>query len=355
MSVVISHTKGLCCHKPGEKLTVESIPVRAPQDDDVGLRVDYCGICHSDLHYANGDWKSRCLPLTPGHEIVGTVISVGSKVSKFKEGDYVAVGCMVNSCGTCPQCKAGCENFCEKGNTLTFGSIDPKWDGKQYTRGGYSRNLVVDEKFCLTVPKNLHAAGTAPLLCAGITVYSPLKRFGSGSGKKVGVVGLGGLGHMAVLIAKAMGASVTLFSRSMSKYEEASSLGFDDYCVSTSEEEMTKRAGTLDIIIDTVPYVHDCNPYVAALAPKGTLVVVGYLGPFTPELNSGPLVRRNKAVAGSLIGGIKETQEMIDFCAKHDISAVVEVIKPEDVNDAYKRLLKGDVKYRFVIDNKYLD
>lgn len=320
---------------------------RDPRPDDVTLEVLYCGVCHSDLHNARNDWGFSSYPVVPGHEIIGRVTAVGSTVTKFKVGDTVGVGCMVDSCFGCDPCDSGEEQYCPH-CVYTYGHVDPK-DGR-ITYGGYSERMVVTERFVLKVPDGLDLAGAAPLLCAGITTWSPLRHWNVGKDSKVAVVGLGGLGHMALKFAKALGADVTLFTRSPGKEADARRLGADHIVLSTDAMAMAAVEGRFDLIVDTVPYVHDVNPYIPTLAVSGTLVLVGYLGPLDPALNTAPLVMRRKAVAGSLIGGIRETQEMLDFCGKHGIIADIETIRMDEINDAYERMLRSDVKYRFVID-----
>lgn len=315
---------------------------------DVEIEILYCGVCHSDLHTARNDWGGTMYPAVPGHEIVGKVIKVGREATKFKAGDLAAVGCMVDSCMTCESCKNDLEQYCLNGFTGTYNGKD-KHSGAQ-TFGGYSEKVVVDEHFVLKVPDNLDLPGVAPLLCAGITTWSPLRHWKVDKGSKVAVVGLGGLGHMALKLAHALKAEVTLFSRTPGKIEDAKRLGADHVIISTDDARMQSVKGKFDVIIDTVPYVHDVNPYVATLHHSGTLVLVGYLGDITPVLNSSPMVIGRKAVAGSLIGGIAETQEMLDFCGEHHIVSDIEIIKMQDINKAYERMLKSDVKYRFVID-----
>ena len=277
---------------------------------------------------------------------------MGSGVTKFKAGDSAAVGCMVDSCRTCANCKKDLEQYCLHGSVGTYNGKDHHLGG--HTFGGYSEKIVVDEAFVLKVPENLDLAATAPLLCAGITTWSPLRHWKVGKGSKVGVVGLGGLGHMAIKLAKGLGAEVKLFSRSPEKIQDALDLGADEVIMSTDEEQMKKVSGYFDLIIDTVPYVHDLNPYVQTLAVSGTLVLVGFLGPLEPMLNTAPIVLGRKSIAGSLIGGIAETQEMLDFCGEHQIVSEIEMIKMNEINHAYNRMLKSDVKYRFVIDMKSL-
>jgi uncharacterized zinc-type alcohol dehydrogenase-like protein len=315
---------------------------------DIEIEILYCGVCHSDLHTARNDWGFTTYPVVPGHEIVGKVTKVGSGVTKLKVGDLAAVGCLVDSCHTCDNCKHDLEQYCTTGWIGTYGSPDKHLGGM--THGGYSEKIVVDEHFVLKVPANLDLAATAPLLCAGITTWSPLRHWKVGKGSKVAVVGLGGLGHMAIKLAKGLGAEVTLFSRTPNKEKDALELGADFVVISTDDAHMSTVGGKFDLIIDTVPYVHDVNPYVGTLKTNGTLVLVGYLGPLDPFLNSVPMILGRKTVAGSLIGGIAETQEMLDFCGEHNIVSEIEIIKMQDINEAYERMLKSDVRYRFVID-----
>lgn len=315
---------------------------------DVEIEILYCGVCHSDLHTARNDWGGTKYPAVPGHEIVGQITRVGSEVGKFKVGDLAAVGCMVDSCKTCANCQKDLEQYCLNGFTGTYNGNDKHL--QQQTFGGYSEKVVVDEHFVLSVPENLDLAAVAPLLCAGITTWSPLRHWKVGKGSKVAVVGLGGLGHMALKLAHALGAEVTLFSRSEGKVKEAKSLGADQVIISTDDDQMSSVQNTFDLIIDTVPYVHDLNPYIATLHASGTLVLVGFLGELEPALNTAGMVIGRKAVSGSLIGGIAETQEMLDFCGKHNIVSEIEMIKMQDINEAYERMLKSDVRYRFVID-----
>jgi uncharacterized zinc-type alcohol dehydrogenase-like protein len=318
---------------------------------DVEIDILYCGVCHSDLHFARNDWGFSVYPVVPGHEIVGKVIKVGEGVTKFKAGDVVAVGCLVDSCRSCNNCKNDLEQYCPEW-VGTYGGHDKYLNTPTF--GGYSESIVVDEHFVLKVPKNLDLAGVAPVLCAGITTWSPLRHWNVGKGSKVAVVGLGGLGHMAIKLADALGADVTLFSRSPNKTQDALELGADRVVISTDEEQMTGVQNHFDVIIDTVPYAHDINPYIGTLNTDGTLVLVGYLGPLDPMLNSVPMIMGRKTVAGSLIGGIAETQELLDFCGKHNITSDVEIIKIQDINQAYERMIKSDVHYRFVIDMESL-
>lgn len=315
--------------------------------NDVAIAIQFCGICHSDLHQVNNDWGGSIYPIVPGHEIIGKVTAVGSGVSTFSKGDVVGVGCLVDSCGHCSRCEQGEEQFCENGGTQTYNSEDKVSGGVTY--GGYSKHIVVNQDFVLKVDKGLDSAAVAPLLCAGITTYSPLKEANVTKGSKVGVVGLGGLGHMAVKIAKAMGAQVTVFTTSQNKVDAAKALGATDVILSTDPNAINAVANQYDFILDTVSARHDMNIYLNALKIDGKFTQVGL--PAEPmEMSMFPMILKHLSVSGSLIGGIKKTQEMLDFCAKHHIVADIELIKITDINEAYKRLQKGDVKYRFVID-----
>src|SRR5213596_1367363 len=326
-----------------------SIMRREPSPEDVEIEILFCGICHSDLHSVRNEWSefmATNYPIVPGHEIVGRVTRVGSAVTKFKAGDVAAVGCMVDSDGTCPQCKAGLEQFCPN-MILTFNSPDKHLGGVTY--GGYSESIVVDERFVLRVPSNLKLAATAPLLCAGITTYSPMHHWGVTKGKKVGVVGLGGLGHMAVKFAHALGAHVVVFTTSPHKKDDALRLGADEVVVSRNTDEMNKHVGSFDFILDAVSADHDINAYINLLGVNGNLTLVG--APAKPlGVVAFSLIGRRRSLSGSMIGGIAETQEVLDFCGAHNITADVEVIPIHKVNEAYERLLKSDVKYRFSID-----
>ena len=329
-------------------LAATKIQRRDPTSHDVQIEVLFCGICHSDLHQARNEWSAMptVYPCVPGHEIVGRVTKVGSAVTKFKAGDLAGVGCLVDSDGTCPECKAHYEQFCP-GAVYTYNSPD-KHTGK-VTCGGYSDSIVVNERFVLGIPSNLDPAGAAPLLCAGITTWSPLRRQGVTKGKKVGVVGLGGLGHMGVKFARALGAHVVVFTTSASKVEDALRLGAHEVVISKNAKEMAKHAGSFDMILDTVSASHDLHPYLAGLKRDGNLTLVG--APDQPHAVSAfALIFGNKSLSGSLIGGIQPTQEMLDFCGEHRITSDVEVIPIQKVNEAYERLLKSDVKYRFSID-----
>lgn len=334
-------------------LASATIPRRDPTERDVQIEILFCGICHSDLHQVRNEWSSipTVYPCVPGHEIVGRISRVGSAASKFKPGDLAAVGCMVDSDGTCPECEAGHEQFCPN-VTFTYNSPDNHLGGVTY--GGYSESIVVDERFVVRVPPNLDLAGAAPLLCAGITTYSPMRRWGVSKGKKVGVVGLGGLGHMGVKFARAFGAHVVVFTTSPGKREDALRLGADEVVVSRNTDEMRKHAGSFDFILDTVSADHDINAYLNLLRRDGNLTLVAALEkPLAVSAFSLLLRRRN--LSGSLIGGIRETQEVLDFCGTQDITADVEVIPIQKLNEAYQRLLESDVKYRFSIDMASLE
>lgn len=315
---------------------------------DVEIEILFCGVCHSDLHTTRNDWGGTVYPSIPGHEIIGRVTKVGEDVTKIKVGDIAGVGCLVDSCRTCNSCAQDLEQYCLTGSTGTYNGVDKHLGGRTF--GGYSERVIVDEHFVLKVPPHLDLAAVAPLLCAGITTWSPLRHWNVSKDSKVAVIGLGGLGHMAIKLAKGLGAEVSLFTRSAGKEQDAFDLGCDKVIISTTRAEMKEVTGKFDLIIDTVPYVHDVNPYVATLNISGTLVLVGYLGPLEPVLNTVPLVLGRKSVAGSLIGGIAETQEMLDFCGEHNIVSEIELIKMQDINEAYERMLKSDVRYRFVID-----
>ncbi len=320
---------------------------RSPNPNDVVIQIAYCGICHSDIHTARGEWGPTDYPCVPGHEIVGKVIQVGKKVKKFKVGDLAGVGCFVDSCGKCSPCKSHEEQFCENHAVYTYASTE--LDGKTRTFGGYSTHITVKDKYVLKVKKGLPLERVAPLLCAGITTYSPLKRYGTKKGKKVGVVGLGGLGHMAVKLAKAMGAEVTVFSTSPDKQADAKRLGAKNFLITKDPKNFSNYAGKLDLIIDTVSAEHDFAPYLSTLKIGGIMVLVG-VPPESSKLRSTSLIGGRKHLAGSLIGGIKETQEMLDFCARKKVFSDIELIPAEKINEAYERTIKGQVKYRFVID-----
>jgi uncharacterized zinc-type alcohol dehydrogenase-like protein len=343
------NTKAYSAASRTSPLARTSIARRDPTEHDVQIEILYCGICHSDLHQVRNEWSGvmpTSYPCVPGHEIVGRVTKVGSAVSKFKTGDLAAVGCMVDSDGTCPECREGLEQFCPN-LTLTYNFPDKHLGGVTY--GGYSGSIVVNQRFVLRVPSNLNPAGAAPLLCAGITTYSPMRHWGVTQGKKVGVVGLGGLGHMGVKFAHVLGAHVVVFTTSPNKKEDALRLGADEVVVSRNADEMQKHAGTFDFILDAVSADHDMNAYINLLRRDGTITLVG--APEKPlAVSAFGLIMGRRSLAGSPIGGVAETQEMLDFCGQHNITADVEVIPIQKVNEAYERLLSSDVKYRFSID-----
>src|SRR5579859_7200384 len=346
--------KAFAAHSHNSPLSEHSIQRRSPRPQDVQIEVLFCGVCHSDLHTVRNEWKEvmpTVYPCVPGHEIVGLVVKVGNAVKKFKEADIVAVGCMVDSCRACASCKAGEEQYCENGMTLTYNSEDKFLGGVTY--GGYSDSIVVDEAYVLKVPNGLDPAGAAPLLCAGITTYSPLHHWKVGPGKKVGIVGLGGLGHMGVKIAHALGAHVALFTTSPGKKDDARRLGADEVVISKNQIEMDKHLNSFHFILDTVSAPHDVNQYLTLLRRDGTLTLVG-APEKDPTVTPFNLIMKRRHLAGSLIGGIKETQEMLDFCADRNIVSDVEVIPIQKINEAYERMLRSDVKYRFVIDMKSL-
>ena len=347
------NTKAFSAASPSSPLAASTIARRDPGPRDVAVDILFCGVCHSDLHYARNEWKDvmpTTYPCVPGHEIVGRVASVGSAVTKFKSGDLVGVGCLVDSCGTCAECKEGLEQFCPN-MTMTYGSTDAVLGGG--TLGGYSASIVVNEGFVLRMPANLDPAGAAPLLCAGITTYSPLRHWGVTKGKKVGVVGLGGLGHMGVKFSKALGAHTVVFTTSESKKQDALRLGASEVILSKNADEMAKHAGSFDFILDTVSADHDIAALLNQLKRDGNMTLVG--APEKPlSVPSFALIFGRRSLSGSPIGGLKETQEMLDFCGKHNITADVEVIPAQKINEAYARMLKSDVKYRFSIDMKTL-
>ena len=320
---------------------------REPGPGDVQIEILYCGVCHSDLHTVRNEWKNTVYPVVPGHEIVGRVTQVGSAVTAFQSGDLVGVGCMVDSCGVCPDCQEGLEQYCPT-FTLTYNSLDPHTG--QMTYGGYSNRIVVDQRFVLRAPKTLDLAAVAPLLCAGITTYSPLRHWKVGPGDRVGVVGLGGLGHMAVQFAHAFGAQVVLFTTSPGKTADARRLGADEVVISKSSDEMAPYANQFDFILDTVAAPHNLDDYLQLLKRDGTLCLVGAPQEPHPAPEVFNLIFKRRQLAGSLIGGIRETQEMLDFCAEHGIVSDIELIPIQQINEAYERMLRSDVKYRFVID-----
>ena len=340
-------TKAYAAQSAKSPLAPFSFERRDPKPTDVQIDILFCGVCHSDLHTARGEWGSTKYPCVPGHEIVGCVVKVGREVKNFREGEMAAVGCMVDSCHTCENCKEGLEQFCSNGATFTYNGPDKHTGG--HTFGGYAKSIVVDEQFVLRLPDNLDPAASAPLLCAGITTYSPLRKWNVGEGKKVGVIGLGGLGHMGVKFASAFGAHVVLFTTSPGKTEDARKLGADEVVLSKSEDEMNKHANSFDFILDTVSANHDLNAYLSLLKRDGTLTLVG-APPNPVPVAAFSLIAPRRQLAGSLIGGIPETQEMLDYCGEHEITCDIEMIPIDKINEAYERMLKSDVKYRFVID-----
>ena len=342
--------KGIAAHSATSKLESFSFSRREPRDNDVVIDILYCGICHSDIHSARGEWGAANYPLVPGHEIVGRVASVGDKISKFKKGELVGVGCLVDSCRKCDSCDEGLEQYCNNGWTGTYNAED-KIGGTEHTHtlGGYSDVITVDERFVLKMPENLDPAAAAPLLCAGITTYSPLKHWNVKAGQKVGVIGLGGLGHMGVKFAHAMGAKVTMITTSPQKGEDAKKLGADEVLISKDEAAMAAAANSFDFLLNTIPVGHDTDPYLNLLKRDATMVIVGAVEPLT-KVSGVPLILRRRNIAGSLVGGLPETQEMLDFCGKHNIVCDIEKIGVDEINNAYDRTVKGDIKYRFVID-----
>lgn len=341
-------TNAYAATAPDSGLAPWSFEAREPRPGDVSIEILYCGVCHSDIHFVENDWAVTMYPVVPGHEIVGRVTGVGTDVTQYKAGDLVGVGCLVDSCRECSSCDKGLEQYCLNGMVMTYNGID-RHDGTT-TYGGYSDRIIVSEDYVLRVPDGMDPATAAPLLCAGITTYSPLRYVGVKPGDKVGVIGMGGLGHMGIKFAKAMGAEVTLFTRSAAKVDEAKRNGADHIVISTDAEQMAQAAGSLNYILDTVPVEHDLNPYVGCLAVDGVYLLVGQLTPFEPTLEAMPLIMGRRAILGSLIGGIAETQEVLDFCAEHDISCDVEMLDIKNINEAYERMKRGDVRYRFVID-----
>lgn len=344
-------TKAYAAYESKAPLKPFSLERRNLQDDDILIDIDFCGVCHSDIHTVNNDWGGSQYPVVPGHEIIGRVRKIGSQVSKFKVGDLVGVGCMVDSCQSCSSCAEGLEQYCEQGNIGTYNGKDKISGG--YTYGGYSDKIVVKESFVLRIPENIDAAAAAPLLCAGITTWSPLKKWNIQAGDKVGVIGLGGLGHMGVKFAHALGAEVVMITTSPQKGEDAKKLGADDVLISTDEQAMRANRGNFDFLLNTIPVKHQANPYIRLLKTDATMVFLGVIEPIEP-IHMGLLVTRRKNIAGSLIGGIQETQEMLDFCGEHNITCDIEIIPIQDINLAYERMVKNDIKYRFVIDMQSL-
>ncbi|NER78554.1 MAG: NAD(P)-dependent alcohol dehydrogenase [Leptolyngbya sp. SIO1D8] len=344
-------TKAYAAQAQAAPLELFDIERRGIGSEDVQIAIDYCGVCHSDLHMVNNDWGLSAYPIVPGHEIMGHVTGVGDNVTRFQVGDRVGVGCFVDSCRTCEACKANLEQYCLTGFTMTYGSQTKDPGG--LTFGGYSKAIVCDQNYVLRVPENLDLAGAAPLLCAGITTYSPLRYWHVKAGQTVGIIGLGGLGHMGVKFASAMGAYTVMITRSPEKGEDAKALGANDVLLSTDEQAMQAWADKFDFLLNTIPVVHDLNPYLNLLKFSSTMCIVGAIGEFQ-SLQVPQMIFGRRAVAGSLIGGIQETQEMLNFCGEKNVTADVEVIAMQNINDAYKRMQKSDVKYRFVIDMKTL-
>ena len=345
-------TKGFAVHETGTKFQPFNFVRRKPGPNDVLIDIDYCGICHSDIHQAKNEWPDlmpAVYPMVPGHEIIGRVSQVGGEVTKFKVGDTAGIGCFIDSCRECAPCTSGIEQYCINQAAFTYNGTE--MDRVTPTYGGYSNKYVIDENYALRVNAQGDLSGVAPLLCAGITTYSPLKRFKVGPGQRVGVVGLGGLGHMGVKLAKAMGADVTVFSTSPGKEADAKKLGADSFVISRDAEAMTALANSFNFILDTVSADHELMPYIGLLGYGGAMVTVG-VPPSPTMIHQGGLIMGNRILAGSLIGGIPETQEMLDFCAEHNVTADVEVITPDRIEEAYDRTIKSDVRYRFVIDLK---
>lgn len=343
----MTQTKAYAAHSAQSTLVPFSINRRTPKPKDVKLEILFCGVCHSDLHYAKNDWGVSVYPVVPGHEIVGRVTEVGSGVSKFKVGDTVGIGCLVDSCRTCENCSDGLEQYCKEGGTFTYNSLEKDKSGMTY--GGYSKEIVAHEDFVLHIKHSQNLEAVAPLLCAGITTYSPLRHWKVGKGSKVAILGLGGLGHMAVKIAAAMGAEVTMLSHSPSKEKDAKRLGASHFVLTSDKEQIKAVKGSFDFLLDTVSAEHDYNFYLSLLRTNGVMVCVG-VPPNPAQVAAMSLISGRKSIAGSLIGGIPETQEMLDFCAEHNIVSDVEMIKMDEINEAYERMLKSDVRYRFVID-----
>lgn len=343
----MSSTKSYAAQSATDPLAPWTIKRRVPKPNDVEIQILYCGVCHSDLHTARGEWGNSVFPVVPGHEIVGRVTAVGDKVKKFKAGDLAAVGCLVDSCRECDNCKEGLEQYCSNGMTGTYNS--PEKDGSGMTYGGYSKSIVVREEFVLTISDKLPLEGVAPLLCAGITTYSPLRHWKVGKGHKVAVLGLGGLGHMGVKLAVSFGAEVTMLSHTASKKADAERLGAHHFALTSDETQLKSLANSFDFILNTVSAPHDYNIYLGMLKTNGVMVCVG-APPAPAQVPAFNLIFQRRSLAGSLIGGLPETQEMLDYCAAHNIVSDVEVIAIKDINEAYERMLKGDVRYRFVID-----
>jgi alcohol dehydrogenase (NADP+) len=343
--------RGYAAQQAKGPLSPYSFERREPRDYDVVIDIQFCGICHTDIHQIRNEWGGSSFPMVPGHEIIGTVSGIGSKVKRYKLGDRVGVGCFVDSCRKCEPCRKGLEQYCNEGPTLTYNAIEK--DGKTPTQGGYSEKIVVDENYILSIPDNLPSDRAAPLLCAGITMYSPLVHWKAGPGKKVGIIGLGGLGHIGIRIADALGAEVTVLSHSPKKQEDGKRMGADNFYATSDPETFKKLKGYFDLIINTLSIEIDWDQYLNLLALDGTMVAVGIPEKKTP-LGIAALLSARRSIAASVIGGIKETQEMLDFCSKHNISSDIECIPIQKVNEAYERVVDSDVRYRFVIDNKSL-
>ncbi len=348
----MSKTAAWAAPSVGSKLAPFAIERREPGPHDVQIDIEFCGVCHSDLHQVRDEWSGAVFPMVPGHEIVGKVSKVGSAVTRIAAGEVAGVGCMVDSCRSCAPCQHGTEQFCDKGVAWTYNST--LMDKRTITYGGYSKRIVVDEKFVLRMPKGLELSAAAPLLCAGITTYSPLRQWNCKKGDRVGVVGLGGLGHMAVKLAAAMGAEVTVLSTSKAKEADARRLGAHAFESTREPATFQRLAGHFNLILDTISAAHDYNAYLGLLRPYGTMVIVG-IPPEAQPVEAFSLIAGNKRLAGSLIGGIAETQQMLDFCGEHKIASDVEVIPVQKINEAYERMIKGDVRYRFVVDTASLD
>ena len=348
MSTTVKAYGAKASDAPLKELEIER---RVINPKDVKIKIDYCGVCHSDIHTVRNDWGGSKYPVIPGHEIIGTVEQVGDEVTQFHVGQTVGVGCMVDSCRTCPSCQEDLEQFCEEGLVGTYNGKDKHLGG--HTFGGYSQQIVVDEHFVLKVPENLDLNATAPLLCAGITTWSPLRHWNVQKGDKVGVIGLGGLGHMGIKFANALGAHVVMITRSKDKAQDAKDLGAHEVLISTDDKQMQEHLNSFDFLLNTIPVKHDMNPYLGLLKRDKTMVLVGAIEPLEP-LHGASVILGRKNVSGSLIGGIKETQEMLDFCGEHNITCDVEMINMQNINEAYDRVTNSDVKYRFVIDMKSL-
>lgn len=343
----MTNVDAYAAHASDKDLEPFEIERRDITGDDVKIEIEYCGVCHSDIHQVRNDWGNSMYPVVPGHEIIGRVTEVGDHVSNFSKGDLVGVGCMVDSCQECSSCKQDLEQYCKNGAVMTYNGPDEHLGGHTY--GGYSEQIVVDKEFVLNVPENIETRAAAPLLCAGITTWSPLSHWEVGKGDKVGIIGLGGLGHMGVKFADALGAEVVMITRSPEKADDAKRLGADEVLISTDQDQMAAHRGSFDFLLNTIPVGHDLDPYIQLLGLDATMVLVGAIEPLE-EMHGGGLIMGRKRVAGSVIGGIKETQEMLDFCGEHDITCDIEMIDIQDINEAYERVVNSDVKYRFVID-----